>query len=266
MDDHPTAQQPSTLPSAGAISPDAVKAVGGKDPEAFIVHHTGGGGTAEGVQNTLRQRGLGVQYVMERDGKVYQIGGPGASNIMNESRYRNSPILGKDRPFLTNQNIVGMEVIAKNDKDVTPAQIASARKFIAEKYPNTPVFGHGEVNPGHKEADEGMTITGAIRNDRANKASASTDTREAAITIRPGRDSIPGSTAPYSESAFQPAQKAPFQGASQNPADNVKVDNRSDMDIHQAKSHSDNDEGKPVDEDVGVSQGSGSDSSSVTED
>ena len=29
------------------------------------------------------------------------------------------------------------------------------------------MFGHGEVNPGHKEADEGMTIVNAIRRDRA---------------------------------------------------------------------------------------------------
>jgi hypothetical protein len=186
---------------------------------------------------------------MERDGTIKQIGGPGSANIMPESRYRQSPILGKDRPFLENSNIVGMEVIAKNDKDVTPAQIAAARKFIAEKYPNTPVFGHGEVNPGHKEADEGMTITNAIRNDRANPASASADTRKAAITIRPGQNTIPGSTAPYSESTFQPAQKAPFQGAPANPADDVKVDNRSDMDIHQAKTHSDNDTGEPMDDD-----------------
>ena len=28
---------------------------------------------------------------------------------------------------------------------------------MAERYPDTPIMGHGEVNPGHKEADEGMT-------------------------------------------------------------------------------------------------------------
>ena len=56
-----------------------------------------------------------------------------------------------------------MEVIAKNDKDVTPAQIKAAEEFMRKNYPNTPVFGHGQVNPGHKEADEGMSIVNAGR-------------------------------------------------------------------------------------------------------
>jgi hypothetical protein len=37
---------------------------------------------------------------------------------------------------------------------------------IRENYPETPVYGHGEVNPGHKQADEGMAITNAIRQER----------------------------------------------------------------------------------------------------
>jgi hypothetical protein len=65
-----------------------------------------------------------------------------------------------------------VEVIANGDSDVTPAQVASARSFIAKNYPNTPVYGHGEVNPGHKEADEGKTITDAIRRDRSATADA----------------------------------------------------------------------------------------------
>jgi hypothetical protein len=73
---------------------------------------------------------------------------------------------------LSNRNTVGMEVIAKNDRDVTPAQREAAMRFIAERYPNTPVFGHGEVNPGHKEADEGMSITSAIRRARAQGGNA----------------------------------------------------------------------------------------------
>jgi hypothetical protein len=46
------------------------------------------------------------------------------------------------------------------------AQRESAQRFIREHYPNTPVFGHGEVNPGHREPSEGMTIANAIRNER----------------------------------------------------------------------------------------------------
>lgn len=127
--------------------------VGGDPVKGFIMHHTGGGGTVEGVMNTLKQRGLGVEYVMDRDGQVYQIGGPGSSQMM--------PGWGAGAG-LSNRNTVGMEVIAKDNSDVTPAQISAAQNFIKTYYPDTPVYGHGQVNPGHKQADEGMAITNAI--------------------------------------------------------------------------------------------------------
>jgi N-acetyl-anhydromuramyl-L-alanine amidase AmpD len=123
------------------------------------MHHTGGGGTVQGVVDTLRQRGLGVQYVMDRDGRIFQVGGAGEHHIMS----------GWGRGAgLSNANVVGMEVIAKNDRDVTERQIEAAKKFIARNYPKTPVFGHGEVNPGHKEATGGMSIVNAIRSMRAH--------------------------------------------------------------------------------------------------
>ncbi|MBO0716540.1 MAG: N-acetylmuramoyl-L-alanine amidase, partial [Rhizobiales bacterium] len=155
-----------------AAAPGAMLAATGGPPEAFIIHHTGGGGDIAGLQATLRGRGLGVEYAMDRQGNIVRIGGPGSANIMPESRYRGSPILGAGHPFLTNRNIVGMEVIAHSDKDVTPQQVEAAKKFIRENYPGTPVFGHGEVNPGHKEADEGLTITRAIRAEREHPALA----------------------------------------------------------------------------------------------
>jgi hypothetical protein len=143
----------------------AETAVGGGPPKAFIMHHTGGRGTVEGVQNTLRQRGLGVEYVMDRDGNIVHTGGPGSANIM--------PGWGPKGAGLNNANIVGMEIIAKNDRDVTKAQITAAAAFIKKNYPNTPVYGHGEVNPGHKEADEGLTVANAIRQQREAEAARS---------------------------------------------------------------------------------------------
>lgn len=147
----------TSAPSAGA-QPGRIPGV---EPEAFIMHHTGGRGSVEGVQNTLRERGLGVEYIMDRDGNIIQSGGPGSAHMMRG--------WGKGEG-LSNRNTVGMEVIAKDDNDVTPAQVAAAKAFIARNYPNTPVMGHGLVNPGHKEADEGKTITDAINADRAAAA------------------------------------------------------------------------------------------------
>jgi hypothetical protein len=150
--------------STAAVAPDISGQPGrvpGVDPQAFIMHHTGGGGTPAGVENTLRERGLGVEYIMDREGHITPYSGAGASHMMSG--------WGKGEG-LNNRNTVGMEVIARDDKDVTPAQVAAAKAFIAKNYPTTPVYGHGEVNPGHKEADEGMTIVNAIRGDRARQS------------------------------------------------------------------------------------------------
>jgi len=149
---------PPPPPPAAAGAPTPVYPVQG-----FVVHHSGGS-SLNALVTTLQQRGLGSQYLMDRDGTVYAFGGAGARQMQPNDRW------GGVAPGLSNHNSVGMEVVAKNDQDVTPAQVASARRFIETYYPNTPVYGHGEVNPGHKQASEGMTIVNAVRADRGTEA------------------------------------------------------------------------------------------------
>jgi hypothetical protein len=174
-----------------------MQAATGEAPAAFIFHHTSGRGTVAGVADTLRQRGLGVEYAMERDGTIKQIGGPGAFNI------KSGWGVGKG---LSNKNIIGMEVIAKDDKDVTPAQVAAAEAFIKKNYPNTPVFGHGEVNPGHKEADEGMKIVNTIRRERETLKSPS----------------APGAPTPQAVASTETALRQPVAaGGSTTPASDL---------------------------------------------
>jgi hypothetical protein len=127
--------------------------------QGFVFHHSGGS-TLEGLRTTLHKRGLGSQYLMDRDGTIYSFAGAGSPHIRPNDQF------GGIAPGLSNKNAVGMEIVAKNDQDITPAQVASARNFIATNYPNVPVYGHGEVNPGHKMADEGLTVVNAIRADR----------------------------------------------------------------------------------------------------
>ena len=74
---------------------------------------------------------------------------------------------------LSNANTIGLEVIARNNKDLTPAQIQAAQDWIEHmraKYPTigNRVFGHGEVNP-HKEADEGMAIVNTWRQSQSTQ-------------------------------------------------------------------------------------------------
>ena len=158
----PVATAPAADDKTGLVSGDlssrATYNHGALDStKGLIFHHTGGRSSPEGVVDTLNQRGLGVQYVMDRDGKITRTLPEGA---------RGAHILRSEINGLNNGNTQGVEVIAKDDKDVTPAQVAAGRAFaeaMAKRYPGLQVFGHGEVNPSHKQADEGRSIVEAYR-------------------------------------------------------------------------------------------------------
>ena len=99
---------------------------------------------------------------MDRQGVIHdtlkEFGYAGTNEILND------PIHG-----LSNRNVVGMEIIARNDADVTAKQAAAAAEFMRRNYPNTPVYGHGQVNPGHKEATEGQKARLAVEADRLRR-------------------------------------------------------------------------------------------------
>lgn len=131
--------------------------------DGFIFHHTAGRGSVDGVINTFNQRGFPAHYVMDRDGQVTQTLPDGAkgAHMLNASKFA-----GAQDKSLSNANTMGMEVIAKDDRDVTPAQVEAAKRFsqqLREKYPGIKFFGHGEENPGHKQTTEGLTIANAVR-------------------------------------------------------------------------------------------------------
>lgn len=137
------------------------------DVKGFIFHHTGGRGSVEGVQSTLnggRGMNLGVQYIIDRDGTVHRALPENSSG----GHMKNGQGIGAG---LNNRNTIGVEMIAKNNGDLTQAQIESARALYAEqaeKYPNLAPYGHGEVN-SHKQSDEGMGAVDAIRKDLKKK-------------------------------------------------------------------------------------------------
>ncbi len=111
------------------------------------------------MRDTLRQRHLGVQFIMDRSGNIVPGYGPSAHIL---------PGTGAGAG-LNNRNTVGMEIIARNNADVNEKQVEAAKRFVRERYPNTPILGHGIVNPGHKEADEGKKVTDAINAERASR-------------------------------------------------------------------------------------------------
>jgi len=141
----------------GEIFPAARLARSGQAPEAFIVHHTEGRPTLESMVQDWRvnprsQGRLGTQYFMDREGGIHDIRAETGYTGLGQTYDANQPgTIG-----LTNRNIVGMEISARNDQDVTPAQRAALVAFMAARYPDTPAYGHKEIEGGKGEA-EGFT-------------------------------------------------------------------------------------------------------------
>jgi hypothetical protein len=133
------------------------------DVRGLIVHHTGGRGTVGGLESTFHQRNVSSHFSVDRDGTIYQHVPPG------EVAQHMRPGWGAKGEGRSNRNMLGVEVMASADGDVTSRQresVAQLNAAMAKEHgydPTADVFGHGEVNPGHKEADEGMSSVGRIR-------------------------------------------------------------------------------------------------------
>ena len=122
----------------------------------FILHHTAGRGDAHRIVKILNNRfkgGLGVQYVIDREGNIYRtlpLGARGA-HILNSR-------LGPN-----NSNSQGVEVIGNNDDDILPVQAVAALQLVKHLgFKPSQLYGHGEVNPGHRSPSEGITIKNFI--------------------------------------------------------------------------------------------------------
>ena len=136
-------------------------------PQAVVFHHTADNHTAPGIVDTLNARHLGVQYVIDRNGVISQTLPAGS---------RGAHMLPSRINDLNNGNTIGVEVSAHDNRDVTPQQVTAAQALynsIHSVYPHVQPFGHGELNPGHRQATEGMAIVNAIRNGSQPSVQAS---------------------------------------------------------------------------------------------
>ena len=133
-------------------------------PTGMIIHHTGGGNNIDDLVNTFQQNHLNSQFAIGKDGTIYQLLPDGTVGHHIQSGW------GPQGQGRSNYNMEGVEIIADNDQDVNDAQKQAAANLVAARSqmwgwdPKTNVFGHGEVNPGHKLPDEGLTIANGIRN------------------------------------------------------------------------------------------------------
>ena len=136
----------------------------------FIIHHTAGRGDCDSTMNTLNNRKnkktgvktpLGIQWIVDREGNVCQ-----ALPLNSMAYHILDSALGPN-----NLNSQGVEVSGMDDSDILPVQAVSVLKLI-KKLGISPsqVYGHGEVNPGHKQATEGKTIKDFVqKNYNANE-------------------------------------------------------------------------------------------------
>jgi hypothetical protein len=121
-----------------------------KNDKYFILHHTAGRGTPQGVVGILNKRGLGVQWVIDRDGQIFQ-------TLPKDSFGQHvAPNKGSAPSDMSNRTAQGVEIIAKNDNDVLIKQCKSALMIIKDLgYSLSNVYGHGEVQ-SNKMATEGQ--------------------------------------------------------------------------------------------------------------
>jgi N-acetylmuramoyl-L-alanine amidase len=105
-------------------------------PQGLMIHHTSGREKgAEGVADVLRKRGLSVQFVIDREGNISQLT-PEGRTAFHAGRLER---LGGGRRW-GNWNLEGVEVIAKNEADVTDAQraaIARLTRMRSERWDGT---------------------------------------------------------------------------------------------------------------------------------
>ena len=122
----------------------------------FVIHHTGGGGTAESTYATFYSTGLPAQYVIDQQGGIHRFLPDGALGWQAGPDY--------------NSRSIGVEVIGANDQDIAnrskinnKAQlIAAARLAQYLGFKKSQVVGPGPISQGAKEITEGKTIVDYI--------------------------------------------------------------------------------------------------------
>jgi hypothetical protein len=119
------------------------------DERVFVVHHTAGGrGPASRTYHTFYSRGLPAQYVIDGDAKIHRFMPDGAKG-WHAGNY--------------NYKSIGVEISARNNDDVTQAQVNAAVRLIHYLgFKKSQVVGHGEISK-KKQATEGKKVVDLIR-------------------------------------------------------------------------------------------------------
>jgi N-acetylmuramoyl-L-alanine amidase len=130
-----------------------------------VILHATAGSTLEGAISTLRAKGYGYQYLIDKDGKVYK-GAPANAAVAHagdsvgpQGRYCNRYTIGVCFVNLNGQEIKVVDgkkklVVTGKLDPYTPAQMASCRELLRELRKAIPTLKylttHAIVSPGRK--------------------------------------------------------------------------------------------------------------------
>jgi hypothetical protein len=124
-------------------------------PKYFIVHHTGGRGTAKDVYQTFYCKGLPAQYVIDRQGNIHRFMPDGTKGWHAGGRDASGTYY--------NQTSIGLEIIANDDNDVLDIQVRAAVRLIRYLgFNKDQVIGHGQTT-SRKQPAEGRKVVDYIK-------------------------------------------------------------------------------------------------------
>ena len=137
-----------------------------KEDRYFVVHHTGGLGSASQVVQILNKRKRSVQWVVDLDGRIFKTLPTGVMGVHAGRKKYHDKMPG----IAGNSKSQGVEVVGKNDPDIKqrmqsdikqygyPRQAEAVRQIIKYLgYDKEDIYSHGELSR-NKADDEGYTI------------------------------------------------------------------------------------------------------------
>lgn len=189
-----------------------------KEDRYFVVHHTGGLGSASQVVKVLNKRERSVQWVVDIEGRIFKTLPTGMKGVHVGRKKHHDKMPG----IAGNSESQGVEVIGKNDADIKqrmqsdirqygyPRQAEAVRQIIKYLgYDKGDIYTHGELSK-NKANDEGYTIKQWVLANWDNKVDLSGFSK---ISSTPPRQS---SSTPRQETSTQDRGSSSSISVSQN--------------------------------------------------
>jgi len=127
-----------------------------KTNKYFVIHHTAGESSAQGVVDILNSRGgLGIQYIIDKEGKLFK---SLPTNSRGQHVSANKDVRKSGAPSdLTNDTSQGVEIVGSDDTKITLKQCKTALLLIKSLGTSkNDIYGHGEIQT-NKMPTEGAT-------------------------------------------------------------------------------------------------------------